>query len=47
MSIEIVLVFFVVNLGYLTLFSTVFIVNFEQVNTDWEYDSFTINKHGI
>ena len=42
MSIDIVPGYFFVNFDFLS-FSSVFSVNFEQVNTNWEWDSFTIN----
>ena len=43
MFIDVVLVPFFVNFGHFTSFSSVFIVNFAQVNVDLESDSFTIN----
>ena len=36
MSINVVLVSFFVNLDVFTPFSSVFILNFEQVNTNWQ-----------
>ena len=46
MSIEVVLVSFVVDFGHISYHSLVFLLfNFEQVNTNWEYDSSTITWH--
>ena len=46
MLMDVALASFFVNFWtYFTPFSNVFIVNFEQVNTDQKQDSFTMNQH--